>query len=220
MKENEFDLSKYPKVLNTREDYEFIRNNFPRKYWEEDYKQLLNDSFAVIPYAPVKISRDENSGKINKLTRLEKSFNFEKIRKNKNRFEEYKSLCEKLEKEFDESILLMDNNTIAEGIEYEGEKIESNEEIRLFSDSLACVCHNIEKPDSKIRKLGYTPEQIFDYIIGISEEEFEKKQKEFLEKSNSKLNNILKEAGLSDEEIENENTENNSEDSNINTSND
>ena len=61
------DLCKYPRELNTREDYEFVRNNFPRKYWEEDYKKLLNDSFEDVPVARVsilttKVEKDETTG--------------------------------------------------------------------------------------------------------------------------------------------------------------
>lgn len=42
----------YPKHLNTREDYEYVRANFPRKKWEKDFKNLLNTEawYAVGTY--------------------------------------------------------------------------------------------------------------------------------------------------------------------------
>lgn len=35
----------YPKFLNTKEDYEFVRANFPREKWEGDFKALLNERY-------------------------------------------------------------------------------------------------------------------------------------------------------------------------------
>lgn len=32
----------YPKFLNTREDYEFVRDNFDRSEWEKDFQYLLD----------------------------------------------------------------------------------------------------------------------------------------------------------------------------------
>lgn len=31
----------YPKMLNSKDDYEFVRNKFPREEWQEDFKSLL-----------------------------------------------------------------------------------------------------------------------------------------------------------------------------------
>lgn len=31
----------YPKHLNTREDYEYVRTHFPRVMWEDDFRGLL-----------------------------------------------------------------------------------------------------------------------------------------------------------------------------------
>ncbi len=35
----------YPKFLNTKEDYEFVRANFPKEEWESDFKALLNERY-------------------------------------------------------------------------------------------------------------------------------------------------------------------------------
>ena len=33
----------YPKNLNTKEDYEYVRNNFPKNEWKKDFKALLDE---------------------------------------------------------------------------------------------------------------------------------------------------------------------------------
>lgn len=37
---------RYPEVLKTKEDYEYVRNNFPREYWEKDFEEILTDGFS------------------------------------------------------------------------------------------------------------------------------------------------------------------------------
>jgi hypothetical protein len=32
----------YPKYLNTKEDYLYVKDNFPRKDWESDFQRLLD----------------------------------------------------------------------------------------------------------------------------------------------------------------------------------
>lgn len=32
----------YPKSLNTKEDYEFVRKNFPKENWRKDFQDLLD----------------------------------------------------------------------------------------------------------------------------------------------------------------------------------
>ena len=34
----------YPKNLNSKLDYEFVRENFPREKWENDFRGLLDDA--------------------------------------------------------------------------------------------------------------------------------------------------------------------------------
>ena len=31
----------YPKHLNTKADYEYVRSNFPKEIWENDFRALL-----------------------------------------------------------------------------------------------------------------------------------------------------------------------------------
>ncbi len=35
----------YPKFLNTKEDYEFVRANFPKEKWKADFQSLLDTRF-------------------------------------------------------------------------------------------------------------------------------------------------------------------------------
>jgi hypothetical protein len=37
-------MKNYPKHLNTKEDYEYVKNNFPKKKWKKDFEALLNDT--------------------------------------------------------------------------------------------------------------------------------------------------------------------------------
>ncbi len=34
----------YPKYLNTKADYEYVRNNFPKEMWEKDFRALLENT--------------------------------------------------------------------------------------------------------------------------------------------------------------------------------
>ena len=38
----------YPKNLQTREDYEYVLANFPKKDWEQDFKDLLSSRFDYV----------------------------------------------------------------------------------------------------------------------------------------------------------------------------
>lgn len=36
----------YPKHLNTKQDYEYVRNHFPKRKWEKDFQALLKSEKA------------------------------------------------------------------------------------------------------------------------------------------------------------------------------
>jgi hypothetical protein len=36
----------YPKHLNTKQDYEYVRKNFPKRKWEKDFQALLESEKA------------------------------------------------------------------------------------------------------------------------------------------------------------------------------
>lgn len=35
----------YPKTLNTKDDYEFVKNNFPKDMWKDDFQDLLDTRY-------------------------------------------------------------------------------------------------------------------------------------------------------------------------------
>lgn len=35
----------YPKTLNTKFDYLYVRDNFPKEFWEKDFKALLDTQY-------------------------------------------------------------------------------------------------------------------------------------------------------------------------------
>lgn len=35
----------YPRILATKSDYEFVRQNFPRNLWEKDFNNLLETQY-------------------------------------------------------------------------------------------------------------------------------------------------------------------------------
>lgn len=35
----------YPKFLNTKADYEYVRTHFPREKWEQDFKNLISTQY-------------------------------------------------------------------------------------------------------------------------------------------------------------------------------
>lgn len=57
----------YPKFLNTKEDYEYVRKNFPKEQWEQDFKALLDTQrewFFVKELAEGEIGLSDDTHKI------------------------------------------------------------------------------------------------------------------------------------------------------------
>jgi len=42
-------MRNYPKHLNSRADYEYVRAHFPYKMWAKDYKRLIADEYRWFP---------------------------------------------------------------------------------------------------------------------------------------------------------------------------
>lgn len=38
-------MRNYPKVLQTKEDYEYVRTNFPKEKWMGDFQSLLDTQY-------------------------------------------------------------------------------------------------------------------------------------------------------------------------------
>ena len=39
-------MNGYPKILNTREDYDYVHANFPKEMWVQDFKNLLEEQYV------------------------------------------------------------------------------------------------------------------------------------------------------------------------------
>jgi hypothetical protein len=48
----------YPKHLNTKQDYEYVRKNFPKRKWEKDFQALLESEKAW--QVTKSLSKEEN----------------------------------------------------------------------------------------------------------------------------------------------------------------
>jgi hypothetical protein len=59
-------MKNYPKHLNTKEDYEYVKNNFPKKKWKKDFEALLNDTVWQVE----KTLADKDAGTEDKTHRI------------------------------------------------------------------------------------------------------------------------------------------------------
>ena len=138
-------ISKYPKLLKTREDYEFIRKNFDPKLWMEDFRQLLNSSMeekVVGTCRVVKKNKEEYAP-------VKMKF-----------FKGNESLKEFYERRLDEDYVVcasIDKDT--EARYYGTQPITKKTEC-------AMVKHQV-KPNSKMESLGYTQEDLVCLSLGI-----------------------------------------------------
>ena len=48
----------YPKHLNSKQDYYYVSENFPRAQWENDWKALLEDQKVWINIGTIKMGED------------------------------------------------------------------------------------------------------------------------------------------------------------------
>lgn len=77
----------YPKTLNSKADYEFVRANFPAEQWVPDWQKLLDSRFVWLPTGTVeseeagitdethKVVASENSEGVTEYTQYERSEN-------------------------------------------------------------------------------------------------------------------------------------------------
>lgn len=139
------DVSQYPKLLKTREDYEFIRKNFDPKLWMEDFRQLLNSSMeekVVGTCKVVKKNKDECAP-------VKMKF-----------FKGNESLKDFYERRLDEDYVVcasIDKDT--EARYYGTQPITKKTECVM-------VKHQV-KPNSKMESLGYTQEDLVCLSLGI-----------------------------------------------------
>lgn len=60
----------YPKTLNSKADYEFVRANFPAEQWVPDWQNLLDSRFVWLPTGTVE---NEEAGIVDDTHKVETS---------------------------------------------------------------------------------------------------------------------------------------------------
>ena len=140
------DLSKYPRTLTSKEDYDYIRENFPMEYWLTDYQQLINDSIEVVPIfvcdkVHIKKGKHAEIIKVHRVKESEKKFLTELVKDNPG-----------ISLYFDES-----KYPYTDLREYELEN----------GSKKYILVRTQEKKDSKAKRLGIDLDDIISYTIGI-----------------------------------------------------
>ena len=150
------DLSKYPKVLKTREDYEFIMKNFPAKYWQLDFRDLILESINVVlvGICDIKYQKVEGEEELEEAVPLH-------IKYLKNAFA--------ADYIYFQSIL----DTVADYETVYCFDIPTREVRKyIYQDKPYYIIVDIvEKSDSKMKRLGYTMEEAICLSMGIIDDE-------------------------------------------------
>ncbi len=58
----------YPKTLNTKEDYEYVKANFPEGQWKPDYQKLLDSMKDWVPVGKLESEGDGTTDGTHKVT--------------------------------------------------------------------------------------------------------------------------------------------------------
>lgn len=152
--ENQEKELQYPMELKTREDYEFIRNNFPREMYGPDFIELMAVSGTQ---TVVGIARYNRRAKEDEFP-----YEWEAVTGRRQEFLQ-KALNKHPEKV--ETITI----TPVEGLE-----------IVLIPDINQTVVTKIDyKDDCKMKRLGYTEKDIMNIVYGIDPEEIEKELEKY-----------------------------------------
>ena len=189
------DVSQYPKLLKTREDYEFIRKNFDPKLWMEDFRQLLNSSMEERVVGTCLVVKKNK----NEYTPVKKKF-----------FKGDESLKEFYERRLDEDYVVcasIDKDT--EARYYGTQPITKKTECVM-------VKHQV-KPNSKMESLGYTQEDLVCLSLGIDPAGLEliDKLTNYEKVLDERIKKLDKEIAETDENIAEEENEKKDESSNV-----
>ena len=170
----------YPKVLLTREDYEFIMTNFPREKWEPDVNKLLFDSFDIKVVGVLEVS-DKYTPEMN-ITKKNYVFNSKKI------LRKFYRVIEDTESDFERILQLNDNS-----------------EIRKYKEFPKYYFHArlVENTKSKAYKIGFTVDELYAILFGLLDpsiksnisklEELNKKYEEEIKNANKIIETYNKE---------------------------
>ena len=132
---------KYPKTLETREDYDYVIKNFPREMWLPDYKEVFDSGFYnkvigknVVITDGIASYDDVDDEEV------------KEIQSNSAKWKNWTELSEKNHLEFSEKY----NNVI----QYKG---------KLYVTAVRV------NPDSNMAKLGFTEDEAYGYMLGLTQ---------------------------------------------------
>lgn len=133
----------YPQTLETREDYEYIRKNYPKEIWEKDYLELLIGSYKNI------------------IVGKNPTWNFPDPEDK-----------ETVVFNYDLFSTIDDNGALAKRILENPDKWTKVEEINFFYKvvtyhGVRYLVYLMEDRESKLFKLGYDPDTIMAYLFDL-----------------------------------------------------
>ena len=177
------DEKEYPKLLKTREDYEFIMTNFPKEKWELDVNKLLFDAFDIRVVGVLEVS-----------DKYTPDMNFSK----RNYVLNYKKILKKLLR-------------TVEDIDSDFEKVlqlDDNSELRKYKEFPKYYFHVriIENPNAKAIKLGFTIDELYALLFGLLDPSLKSTIAKF-DELNKKYEEEIKNADKIIEEYNKENEE-------------
>jgi hypothetical protein len=142
-------MLEYPQTLETREDYEFIRKNFPKNIWDHDYLELLMDAYTnvVVGKSPTWYFKDEKDP------------------------ESAEFSCTPIDKELEDTILSNEDKFTSE------EKVNFFNRVVTYQ-GVKYLIRLEENQNSKLFQLGYTPDLIMAYLFELEIPEILLKQEE------------------------------------------
>ena len=180
---------KIPMYLETREDYEYMRNNFPYDVWSKDFTALLSISIHETCIAKCKVSVNEE-GYVNKITDIDWF-----SQKTKNDIKRMKERDEYLE---NYSYTRM---KVAENVDLKFGEC-SVREYDIDGKKVYYIFRIQEVENSKASKLGYTIDELYELLLGIGEAETELRETEekLKEMKDNVKKKIMEENNLTEEE--------------------
>ena len=129
---------KYPETLETREDYEMIRKNFPKKIWEHDYLELLINAYTniVVGKSPTWYFKDKKDP------------------------ESAEFVCTPVDQKLEDTILANEDKFTSE------EKVNFFNRVVTYQ-GVKYLIRLKENTEAKLFQLGYTPDIIMAYLFDI-----------------------------------------------------
>ena len=137
---------KYPKILETREDYDYVIKNFPREIWLPDYKELFDNAFYSKVIGKNAVVKD-GIATFDDISEEEAK----EVQENSNKWKDWKELDVNNHLEFSDKY----NDVIL----YKG---------KLYITSVRL------NPESKMAKLGFNEDEAYEYMLGLTKDDLSK----------------------------------------------